>query len=239
MINTILFDLDGTLLDMDLDFFLRQYFKALTPKLAHLIPPEQFVPKLLQATEAMIIDINPEKTNKEIFLENFTQGLTSTEEELMPLFDDFYLNDFSQLKQYTKPYPLIPQIVHKVIEKGYKTVVATQPVFPYEAIKHRLNWAGVGELPFELISTYENSHFCKPKKDYFQEILNKLALKPEDCLMVGNDVDDDLPAGEMGIKTFLLTDGLLNRHNRSDYQTDFSGNCQELLRFVSNLPHIK
>lgn len=239
MLNTILFDLDGTLLNLDLDFFLQQYFKLLTPKLAQLIPPEKFVPEMLAATNTMIQNTDPNKTNQEVFLSDFTARVALAREQLMPLFDDFYENDFLSLQKYTKPIPAIRPIVVKAIEKGYDVVVATQPVFPYAAIKHRLDWAAVGDLPFKLVSSYESFHFCKPHPAYFQEILGKLGRQAEQCLMVGNDVDDDLPAGEIGIKTYLLTDCLLNRQGKKDFRVDYTGQMADLYLFVEELPKLK
>ena len=238
MLNTILFDLDGTLLDLDLDFFMEQYFKALVPKMAHLIPPQKFLPDLIAATVTMMKNTNPQRTNQEVFIEDFQLRVSYTEEQLMPLFADFYQNEFAELKQFTKCNNLAKKVVQKAIDKGYEVAVATQPVFPYQAIKYRLDWAGVGDLPFKLITSYEQSHFCKPNTAYFKEILDKLNRQPEECLMVGNDVDDDLPAGDLGIRTYLLTDCLLNRRGRTDYRTDYTGCMEDLYKFVDDLPRL-
>ena len=60
-------------------------------------------------------------------------------------------------------------------------------------------------------TTYENSRFCKPNPAYYEEILEKIGCRAEECAMVGNDVDEDMVAGKLGMKTFLLTPCLLNR----------------------------
>ena len=36
-------------------------------------------------------------------------------------------------------------------------------------------------------------------------------MKPEECLMVGNDVSEDMVTEQLGMKTFLLTDCLINK----------------------------
>ena len=38
-------------------------------------------------------------------------------------------------------------------------------------------------------------------------------MKPEECLMVGNDVREDMVTEQLGMKTFLLTDCLINKEN--------------------------
>lgn len=60
--------------------------------------------------------------------------------------------------------------------RGYRLVLATNPVFPREAILERMRWAGVERAPWEIITTYEEYHFCKPNPNYFAEILAKMGL---------------------------------------------------------------
>jgi len=48
---------------------------------------------------------------------------------------------------------------------------------------------------------------CKPHVGYFEEILRRLALRAQDCLMVGDNPRKDLPAAKVGIRTFLLGRG--------------------------------
>ena len=82
-----------------------------------------------------------------------------------------------------------------------------------EKLLVRLGHGCLGLQPedFEFFTTFENSHYCKPNLDYYREILEKLSLKPEECLMVGNDVSEDMITEQLGMKTFLLTDCLINK----------------------------
>jgi len=67
-------------------------------------------------------------------------------------------------------------------------------------------------------------HFCKPNLEYFEEVLSFIDRKPEECLMVGNDVEEDLAAGALGMKTYLVEDFILDRgraQNRPDFRSDF------------------
>jgi len=90
-------------------------------------------------------------------------------------------------------------------------VLATNPLFPSVATKNRIRWAGLDPEDFEYFTTFENSHYCKPNLDYYREIMDKLYLKPEECLMVGNDTQEDMVAEQLGMKVFLLTDCLINK----------------------------
>lgn len=234
MIKTLLFDLDGTLLPNDIDIFIREYMKLLSRKIAHLIPPDKFVPRLLASTKAMVENIDKNTTNQEIFLNHFFKGIEMKEEELMPIFDEFYSQNFSNLKEYTQPDPCVLRMINKAFEKGFEVVVATNPVFPLTAIQQRLAWAGVDQFPYKLITSYEIMHFCKPNPQYYEEILEIIQRKPEACLMIGNDVEEDLVAQKVGLKTYLVEDCLIHR-NGNELHTDYRGNLMDLENFLNNL----
>ena len=82
-----------------------------------------------------------------------------------------------------------------------------------------------------LYTTYENSGFCKPNPKYYSEILEKLNLDPEDCLMVGNDVIEDMVAQKLGMKVFLLTDCIINKENKDISQYP-NGGFDELIKYL-------
>ena len=54
MIKHLLFDLDGTLLPIDLDFFFRDYLLTLSNKFDQTINQKEFMEKLLASTMVMI-----------------------------------------------------------------------------------------------------------------------------------------------------------------------------------------
>lgn len=234
MLNAILFDLDGTLLPLDTDQFLHHYLKLLAAKMEPFMQPELFTKQLLAATAAMIGDVDPNKTNAEVFKEAFFAATNLHEEQIMAVFTDFYANEYCQLKNLIKPNPLAKEIMAAARKTGRKLVLATNPVFPREAIKERVKWAGVDETCFDLITCYETMHYCKPNQHYFLEIAEKLGLEPEHCLMVGNDVDEDLIAQEIGMQTFLVEDFLINRKNTL-YSSLYQGNLHDLYRFISKI----
>lgn len=96
---------------------------------------------------------------------------------------------------------------------GYRLALATNPVFPAVATESRMRWAGLNPSAFDLYTTYENTGYCKPNPDYYRDILQKLDVCAGDCLMVGNDVDEDMVAASLGMQVFLLTDCLINKRN--------------------------
>lgn len=117
---------------------------------------------------------------------------------------------------------------------GFRVALATNPIFPAVATESRVRWAGLEPDDFELYTTYENSKFCKPNPGYYSEIIKKLKCSAEECLMVGNDVTEDMIAEKLGMKVFLLTDCLINKENK-DITSYPCGSFDELIEYVNSL----
>ncbi|HHT46443.1 MAG TPA: HAD family hydrolase [Firmicutes bacterium] len=235
MFTTLLFDLDGTLLNINMDIFLPQYFQILTQRFPNL-DSDEFITHLLHSTRVMIENKDPRRTNEEVFMQEFIPRIGLPEKELQPILKDFYTNDFGSLGKYTQQEPFAQKIVELCHNKGLEMIIATNPVFPLLAMQHRLKWAGLADYPYRLITAYENMHFCKPHREYYEEILHLLARQPSECLMIGNDIEEDLAAREAGIKTFLVKDHLLdNRKEKLPYTTDYQGYLEDLYRFLKKL----
>ncbi|MCR4430012.1 MAG: HAD family hydrolase [Tepidanaerobacteraceae bacterium] len=235
MINTLLFDLDGTLLPIDTDEFIDNYLKLLASKLDSIIEPKDFIHNLMSSTYTMIHDLNPAKTNKEVFWEDFLPRMPSDKkEDLVRIFDEFYNNDFPALSRIVNKNPVAAKILNSALMKGYNLVIATSPIFPETAILERLKWIDALDFPYKLVTTYENMHFSKPHPEYYEEILDKIQKRPDECMMIGNDAEEDLAAGLLGIRTYLVTDYLLNRKNL-EIKCDHCGSLNDLLDFIDKL----
>jgi len=210
-ITTVLFDLDGTLLPMDQDIFIKKYFDLLAQKLApYGYDPEKLIQAVWAGTKAMVMN-NGKVTNKETFWITCDAALGCEASKDADIHMDFYRNEFNQVQKVCGFEPIAARIVNSLKDRGYRVVLATNPLFPAIATHNRIRWAGLQPEDFEYITTYENSHYCKPNPDYYREILTQLNLKPEECLMVGNDVGEDMITQQLGMKVFLLTDCLINK----------------------------
>ncbi|MCF6094600.1 HAD family hydrolase [Microaerobacter geothermalis] len=225
--KAILFDLDGTLLPMDTDGFIEKYLQLLAPRVAHIIEPKDFVKQLWASTHEMIKNNDPNTTNEQVFTEHFLKNTHLKREIIWPIFDHFYREIFPILKEHTNPTPLSRNIVETALDRGYKIAIATNPVFPREAIVHRMRWAEVDDLPFDWVTVYEESHFCKPNPNYYIEVANQLNIHPENCIMVGNDIQEDMVAGKTGMRTYLVRDYLIDRGNMA-YHRDDEGSLEDL-----------
>lgn len=235
MFKAILFDLDATLLNIDMDYFLKQYFKKMTvmAKEFGISNCDCLAQQVFKSTGVMIADCNPDTTNEDAFMRDFfNSGYVSEQDKIRRFFDFFYKEGFPQLQRYCRPIPGIPEMVEKV-SKTHKVIIATNAVFPLKALMHRLAWAGLGHLDFDLITSYEIMHFCKPHVEYYQEITECMGLRPEECLMVGNDMGEDLAAGKLGMKTFLVEDMLIEKD--VPYQPNWRGRFTDLFAFMDKL----
>lgn len=233
-LKAILFDLDGTLLPMDQDLFIRSYFGSLAKKMSsHGYETEAFIAAVWESTKCMIKNTG-EKTNEDVFWDKFVEIYGEKARNDINLHKDYYENDFDALKQVCGNTPKSNQLIKYLKEKGLIVALATNPVFPQIATGKRMEWAGLDRNDFDLVTTYENSHYCKPNPDYYVEILEKLGIKPEECLMVGNDVTEDMIASILGIKVFLLTDCLINSKN-DDISKYIHGSFNELYEYIDKI----
>ena len=204
-IRAVLFDLDDTLLENNVDRFLKAYFALLTPNMAHLVPPEKFITALLHSTHAMIKNDDPAVTNQQAFIDDFFPRVGRTAEEMMPLFDDFYAVQFDKLRSLTRPNPSARIAIQTALDTGCDVVIATNPIFPDTAIRQRMEWAGVLDFPFKLITSYEVMHAAKPNFRYYREIIERIGRSPDECVMVGDDWSNDIaPAMKAGLRVFWV-----------------------------------
>jgi len=230
----VLFDLDGTLLPMDQDAFVKSYFGKLAAKLApYGYDPQTLVKAIWAGTDAMVKN-DGKKRNEEVFWETFRAICGEKVWQDMPVFEDFYQNEFDTVKEVCGFAKESAKIVHRLKERGFRVVLATNPLFPPAATRCRIRWAGLLPEDFELCTTYDNSAFCKPNLDYYREILQKVGLSAGECVMVGNDVAEDMIANKLGMKVFLLTDCLLNKNNE-DIAAYPHGSFGELEAFLEGL----
>ena len=233
MIKTVLFDLDGTLLPMDQEVFTKDYFKRLATKLAPLgYEPDKLISAVWAGTKAMVKN-NGSCTNEEAFWKQFSQIWGEKVLEDKPVFNEFYQIDFQDVASVCGCNPQAKEIVSELKARGYRVALATNPIFPAVATESRIRWAGLQPDDFELYTTYENTSFSKPNPDYYREVLKRLECRPEECLMVGNDADEDMIAETLGIKVFLLTDCLINNSGK-DLSKYAKGSFSDLLQYLLN-----
>lgn len=216
---------------MNQDEFVKAYFGGIAKKLAPCgYEPDKLIKSIWAGTAAMVNN-DGKKTNETAFWNTFTEIYGEQARLDEPYFDAFYLEDFDKIQSSCGYTPKALKTVEWTKNSGLRVVLATNPIFPAIATKKRIRWAGLDESDFELITTYENSKYCKPNLNYYLDIINELHVLPSECLMVGNDVCEDMVAEKLGIKVFLLTDYLINKQG-TDISVYPQGTFNDLTDFI-------
>ena len=232
-IKAILFDLDGTLLPMDQDEFVKAYFGLLAKHLAPLGYEAKKLYQVLWNGVAAMVKNDGSCVNEDVFWKVFTDiyGNESLKDKVF--IDEFYEKDFNQVQAVCGFRKEAREVVEMVQASGKAVVLATNPLFPHTATENRMRWAGLKPEDFAFYTTYENSKYCKPNPKYYEEIMQKLDLKPDECIMIGNDFGEDIvPTEKLGIQGFLLKDCLIHKGNQ-DISVYPQGGFEELKKYLA------
>ena len=238
MIDTILFDLDGTLLQFSQEDFINTYFAKLGKVFIRMgMDAEASIKAVWAGTKAMAIN-DGSILNSERFWMVFAEYLGLTDEknkEVEAACDSFYTTEFDAVKSILRPNDVSKRLIRELTDRGYTVALATNPMFPACAVDTRLNWIGLRPGDFKHITHYANSTYCKPNPGYFSELLNVIKKAPEQCLMAGNHPVEDMSAEKLGIETYLVTDCLENEAN-VDISSYRRGSLAELEEYLMSLP---
>jgi len=232
--KAILFDMDGTLLPMDMEEFTKGYFKKLYKEVMHFgIGAEEFTKAIWTGTYAMMKN-DGKDTNRNVFWKVFEKETGLKADDVDPVCLSFYSNAFDTAVEFTTPNPLARKAVEIAHSKSEKVILSTNPIFPMAGQITRMKWLGLAPSDFDLVTAYEDEHFCKPNPMYFISIMERFGLKPEECLVIGNDEREDMYcATKAGIDCYLVTDSMIAN---KDYPWDGDrGTFEELVDILSNL----
>lgn len=233
-ITTVFFDLDGTLLPMDQDTFIKAYLGGLVKVAAPLgYDPGLLAKSIMTGTYAMFKN-DGSKTNEDAFWLYMESVLGKKIIEDKYIFDEYYRTDFQKVAEVCGNTPKANEVIKQVKGKGLRVTLATNPLFPRMATESRARWAGLDIEDFEIITTFEDYTHCKPNLDYYRDILANMGVDPEECLMVGNDVDEDMIAENLGMRVFLLTNDIINKSG-TDISKFPHGDFDDLKQFIENL----
>jgi FMN phosphatase YigB (HAD superfamily) len=202
----VLFDLDGTLLDVEVNDFLSRYFRALDKTVSPQFPGVDLVPAVLASTDAMHRS-HPGLTNRQVFDRDFLERTGVDIERHWDVFESFYRIVFPTLGKGYGPVKGAREAVEAVRALGWRVAVATQPIFPAAAIRQRLKWAGLDDIEFDAVTSYETMEACKPAPEYFAQTCRLIGCAPSDCVMVGDDAGTDMPAASIGLTTYYVGRG--------------------------------
>ncbi len=207
MITAVLFDLDGTLLDIDLEGFLRDYFGLLGPALTRItgIPTAKAIEAVVSGTQAMHAP-HATRTNREVFNERFLEltGVELDSADIVLALERFYTEEFPSLQRDHGPRAGSTEAILAARDAGMRVAIATNPIFPVQAVHERMRWAKLDPDDFDLVTSYETCEACKPHPLYFRRVAEDLGVEPTGCVMVGDDPVLDISAADIGMRTFYV-----------------------------------
>ncbi|MBQ9068852.1 MAG: HAD family hydrolase [Eggerthellaceae bacterium] len=240
--DAIFFDMDGTLLPIEVRDFLIPYYRLLEAASER----RGWDPaKLRNAVNQGIFGMYDHPSNEtnesafwRVFYDQFLGGTSPTsdqQEEFRAFFDDFYRDDFQHAGDGVIPNPAAARALSVLNAKGYPLFLTTMPMFPYSAIEWRMQWAGCDIGLFERVTTFDNSTFTKPHLGYYEENLALADVDPSRVLMVGNNTEDDLNCLKAGMDAYLVTDYLIDPVG-FDISTVKHGSLEEFASWAEGLP---
>lgn len=232
--KAILFDMDGTLVPMDMHEFTSGYFKLLAKKLMpYGIDPEALVPAIWDGTGAMVKN-DGSTTNDRVFWKKFEEKTGISEDIVGPACYEFYGAEFKEAKCFVQENPLAKKAVEIAHKKAPIVALATNPLFPMPGQRTRMEWVGLTEEDFDLVTCYETDCYCKPNPAYYISVCERLGVEPSECLMIGNDEQEDMYACMVaGMDGYLVTDTMIE--SKEHPWNGPKGSFEDLLTFLSNL----
>jgi FMN phosphatase YigB (HAD superfamily) len=222
MIKAVLLDLDNTLLrNPDLPFA-EQFLGLIEDYFADVWQFQGMADLFLRSLRAMNEVRDVSHTNADILKNLVTQTTGKSRKEIDCAFTTFYSEAYPALKNCIEPIPEANELVDYLYSQGYALVISTNPIYPAEAVWQRLTWA---ELPYDpkfywLVTHADNMHFTKLNPAYYGEILARIGMEPDECIMVGDSIGNDIiPAATVGLHTYRIVPDKLSHTEGS--LTDF------------------
>lgn len=229
--QAVLFDLDGTLLRVEMRSFIPRYMAGFHAYCSDLVEYEP-LQRAMRAGIHLLLETECGRCSNEERLFTFLAArLQLGEGVLRERFARYLDSGLESLADAIMEIPESTALLECCRQAQVPLALATNPVFPQALIEARCRWAGLDIDHFALLTSFENSRYCKPQSGYFVDIAAQLGVDPRDCLMVGNDTSHDLSAREIGMTTWLVDSYLLERDGPT-WEPDYRGNHQELLGFL-------
>ena len=240
MIKAVLFDLDETLLDINLVAFVTAYgmrFSKLVAEIGgmgRLGVSRAYLQATLRMSEQ---DREDDLTNHEFFCREFEAetGIPLDDPviaEAVEAFEEEVLPKLNTPLVHARPRKGGLETIEAARKEGLVVALATNPSFTEAAIRTRMGWAGLTFDDFAYVSHSGNSHRVKPSARYYLDFCRQIGVGAHECLMVGNDAWRDFPTPDIGIEVAYVG----RRHpKRAYWQGDMTLLAKELPSVVGRL----
>lgn len=240
MIKAILFDLDDTLLDLNLSAFMAAYGMEQCRVLSRVTG--RSLPQCTAALAKAYLAIDDQgrldgMTNERLMWKTLDEALGTVSQNpslrgALAYLDAQGAQRFRNGLVQARPRKGNHEAIEAARCLGLTVALATNPCFTLEVDRLRLGWAELTEDDFADITHLTNSTRNKPSARYYLEFISRLGLQPEECLMVGNDIRRDFCKPDIGMVTAYVGHG---RPKRSIFRGDLASLADHLPQVVAAL----
>ncbi len=190
-IKCIIFDLDGTLIDSGADLLDSLNYVLKKQRLPEI--SQKILGNLVGGGAKAMIIRGYNHLKKEVIEEELPN--------LIKIFLDYY---FENCTKKTLLYKGVFRTLKKVKGKGYKLALCTnKKQHLTEKITKELGIHGF----FDFIRGSSSHLSLKPETDMLKSCLDKLRVKPEESIMVGDSENDIIPANILNLNSVYVTYG--------------------------------
>ena len=230
----ILFDLDGTLVPLSRARFEPALFQSFDNMFLRQFPDHpEAVAAYKRACMACFRETDTSETNEARLTRLLRQEAGDLAKDILQVLEKHYATDYNEISALIQDMSIADQALVLTEMHGGIPVLATNPISPASCICARLGWIGIQPRRFQLITTWDKCHFVKPDSRYYLEILDMLNAQASDCLMIGNDTDEDMEAAmRAGLHVFLVTDHVMDRRNAIEQYPH--GTAEEMLLYLKD-----
>lgn len=210
MIKAVLLDLDDTLLHNPNQGFIPHYLALIDAYFKDLWGVTLSAALIATVQQLMNAPRDIQSTNQQILLNALHAHTQQPNDAILAALDDFYRTAYPALQAHTHPIPHAQTVIAQLQTHGYQVVIATNPIYPAEAIRQRLLWAGLSPNfdDYAFVTHAGNTHFAKPSPAYYVEILGRIGLTPYEVVMVGDSLTNDIePAKAIGAHAYHVKNG--------------------------------
>jgi FMN phosphatase YigB (HAD superfamily) len=203
LIRGLMFDLDNTLLSIDVDEFVERYTRAAA---ARLVPedPERGWAVVTGASYRMLTDRAARESNRDRLLASLSAELGVDPLVLWPRLESVASEVLPALRTLATPIAGARETVLEARRRGLRIALATNPIYPRAVIVERMRWAGLSADDVDFVACLESCASTKPHAAYFTELAAALGLAVDECLMIGDDPDQDVPDAPSPLRVHLL-----------------------------------
>jgi len=124
--TTLLVDLDGTLLEVEMRGFLEAFFPLAAARFGGPAEAPRISEAMNKAAQAMSEARDGARTVDCIFLESFAPAVGCTAEEVREMFASFYRGEFENLRRLVRPVPGARPAWRRALSLGCQLVLATK-----------------------------------------------------------------------------------------------------------------